>query len=108
MRIEKGFRGQVLASRFFTKRAGKIGWTVGILPAALVLACAAALAAAQAVPPASGGQAKPAAAPTSTGSTGTAATAVELPPSPQALLPDAFDGWLSTQPIKGITDPAQA
>jgi hypothetical protein len=83
---------------FFTKRAGKIGGRVAFLGTALVLACATIVSAAQTAPPANSGQAKP--TPT--------ATTVELPPSPQALLPDAFDGWLSTQPIKGITDPAQA
>ncbi len=35
------------------------------------------------------------------------ATAITLPPSPQALLPDAFDGWEAAEPLKTITDPAQ-
>lgn len=35
------------------------------------------------------------------------ATTIMLPPSPKALLPDAFDGWVSSEPSKVITDPAQ-
>ncbi len=38
----------------------------------------------------------------------TTATTVELPPSPQALLPNAFDGWVAAAPIQALTDPAQA
>lgn len=37
-----------------------------------------------------------------------AATAITLPPSPQALLPDAFDGWVTSAPIQSLTDAAQA
>jgi hypothetical protein len=36
------------------------------------------------------------------------ATAITLPPSPKALLPDAFDGWVTAEPSKAVTDPAQA
>lgn len=36
------------------------------------------------------------------------ATAITLPPSPKALLPDAFDGWETAEPSKTITDAAQA
>ena len=36
------------------------------------------------------------------------ATTIVLPPSPKALLPDAFDGWITTAPSKVVTDPAQA
>jgi len=36
------------------------------------------------------------------------ATTIVLPPSPKALLPDAFDGWVPAEPSKVITDPAQA
>jgi hypothetical protein len=36
------------------------------------------------------------------------ATAITLPPSPKALLPDAFDGWEAAEPSKTITDAAQA
>ena len=36
------------------------------------------------------------------------ATTIMLPPSPKALLPDAFDGWVTADPSKVITDPAQA
>ncbi len=35
------------------------------------------------------------------------ATAITLPPSPHAVLPDAFDGWETAEPSKSITDPAQ-
>jgi hypothetical protein len=33
---------------------------------------------------------------------------VELPPSPEALLPKDFDGWSATAPIQSLTDAAQA
>src|SRR5579862_1315887 len=36
------------------------------------------------------------------------ATTIVLPPSPKALLPDAFDGWVLAKPSQVITDPAQA
>jgi hypothetical protein len=93
-KIGEGLRRRGLG--FLTKSAQKSGGRVAFLGAVLTLACAALAAAGQTAPPANSGQAKP------------AATPIELPPSPQALLPDAFDGWLSTQPVKGITDPAQA
>src|ERR1700722_6626229 len=32
------------------------------------------------------------------------ATTIVLPPSPKALLPDAFDGWVTTEPSKVMTD----
>lgn len=35
------------------------------------------------------------------------ATVITLPPSPKALLPDAFDGWVAAAPAKAITDPEQ-
>ena len=35
------------------------------------------------------------------------ATTIVLPPSPKALLPDAFDGWVTTEPSKVVTDPAE-
>lgn len=35
------------------------------------------------------------------------ATAITLPPSPQTILPDAFDGWEAAEPLKTVTDPAQ-
>lgn len=34
-------------------------------------------------------------------------TKIELPPPPKPLLPDAFAGWVSDQPLKNTTDPAQ-
>lgn len=36
------------------------------------------------------------------------ATAITLPPSPKAILPDVFDGWETAEPSKTITDAAQA
>jgi hypothetical protein len=36
------------------------------------------------------------------------ATTIVLPPSPKALLPDAFDGWVTTEPSQVLTDAAQA
>ncbi|MGB7263903.1 MAG: DUF6599 family protein [Terracidiphilus sp.] len=36
------------------------------------------------------------------------ATTIMLPLSPKALLPDAFDGWVTAQPSKVVTDAAQA
>ena len=36
------------------------------------------------------------------------ATTIVLPPSPKALLPDAFDGWVTAEPLKAVTDAAQA
>jgi hypothetical protein len=35
-----------------------------------------------------------------------AATTLTLPPSPTALLPDAFDGWSATEPPKTVNDAA--
>ncbi len=36
------------------------------------------------------------------------ATTIVLPPSPKALLPDDFDGWVLAEPSKMVTDAAQA
>jgi len=36
------------------------------------------------------------------------ATVLTLPPSPKAILPDAFDGWVTAETSKTVTDPAQA
>ena len=36
------------------------------------------------------------------------ATVLTLPPSPKAFLPDEFDGWVTAEPSKTVTDPAQA
>lgn len=36
------------------------------------------------------------------------ATTITLPPSPKALLPDAFDGWVAEGTIESLTDAAQA
>jgi hypothetical protein len=33
---------------------------------------------------------------------------IELPPPPKPLLPDAFAGWVTAQPLKTVIDPAQA
>ena len=35
-------------------------------------------------------------------------TSVKLPPSPRALLPEALNGWVETEPPTSLTDPAQA
>jgi hypothetical protein len=35
-------------------------------------------------------------------------THLTLPPSPKALLPDAFAGWVATEPVKALSDAAQA
>ena len=37
-----------------------------------------------------------------------AVTPVMLPPSPRALLPDALDGWVQTEPPKSLPDAVQA
>jgi len=36
------------------------------------------------------------------------ATTIMLPPSPETLLPDAFDGWVTAEPSKVVTDASQA
>lgn len=36
------------------------------------------------------------------------ATTIVLPPSPKALLPDVFDGWVASVPSRVLTDPSQA
>jgi hypothetical protein len=36
------------------------------------------------------------------------ATTLVLPPSPKALLPDAFDGWIESEPARVLSDPSQA
>jgi hypothetical protein len=36
------------------------------------------------------------------------ATTIVLPPSPKALLPDAFDGWVASAPAKILADATQA
>jgi len=36
------------------------------------------------------------------------ATVLTLPPSPKALLPDEFDGWVTAEPSKAVTDAAEA
>jgi len=67
---------------------------VAILASVAALSCGAALACAQAEQP--------------TAAEKKSATAITLPPSPKALLPDEFDGWEATEPSKTFTDPAQA
>jgi len=37
-----------------------------------------------------------------------AAATITLPPSPKALLPDAFDGWVASEPSKVLAEPSQA
>jgi hypothetical protein len=36
------------------------------------------------------------------------ATPIMIPPSPKGLLPDAFDGWVTTGPVEALADAAQA
>jgi hypothetical protein len=36
------------------------------------------------------------------------ATHIVLPPVPRPLLPDSFAGWVATDPLKRVTDPAEA
>lgn len=69
-------------------------WSIVLLSGCLALAGGASTASGQAAP------AKPAQK--------SAATAITLPPSPKALLPDAFDGWVTSAPIQSLTDAAQA
>ena len=65
-----------------------------ILAGFSVLSCGAALACAQGEQP--------------TAAEKKSATVLTLPPSPKALLPDAFAGWVTAEPSKTVTDPAQA
>ena len=65
-----------------------------------IVGCSAALSACAAVACAQAGQ--------PTAAEKKSATAITLPPSPKALLPDAFDGWETAEPSKTVTDPAQA
>ena len=58
------------------------------------IGCGAALACAQAAQP--------------TAAEKKSATTIVLPPSPKALLPDAFDGWEAAEPSKVVMDAAQA
>jgi hypothetical protein len=51
-------------------------------------------------------QAKPSVPPKS--SAPSATTHLVLPPVPKALLPDSFAGWVAADPLKKITDPAEA
>ena len=66
---------------------------MAILTCTVVLACGAAFALAQGEQP--------------TPAEKQSATTIVLPPSPKALLPDAFDGWVATAPSKVVTDVAQ-
>jgi hypothetical protein len=77
----------------------------GASTAACVLACAACWAAGQSRPSTPSAPPVPAA---KNALTAPKATAVELSPSPQALLPDVFDGWVAAEPVKALTDPAVA
>jgi hypothetical protein len=66
---------------------------MAIVAACVVLSCGAVLGVAQGQQP--------------TAAEKQSATTIVLPPSPKALLPDAFDGWVTTEPSKVATDPAQ-
>lgn len=89
-------------------RARKIQKKGRVLAAILSLAlvCVAGLAAGQGAPAAK--SAAQNAAPANAAQGKTAPTAVELPPSPEALLPQVFDGWTASGAIQPLTDPAQA
>ncbi|MGD0347394.1 MAG: DUF6599 family protein [Terracidiphilus sp.] len=67
---------------------------LAIVGGVAAIGCSAALACAQAAQP--------------TAEEKKSATVLTLPPSPNALLPDAFDGWVTAEPSKTVTDPAQA
>jgi hypothetical protein len=67
-------------------------WTT-ILAGAVALACSATWAFAQAGQP--------------TAAEKRSATTIMLPPSPESLLPDDFDGWVTAEPLKTVNDPAQ-
>jgi hypothetical protein len=67
-------------------------WRI-ILAGTLALACSAIGAAAQAGQP--------------TDAEKRSATTIMLPPSPESLLPDDFDGWAAAEPLKTVNDPAQ-
>ena len=68
--------------------------SMAILAGWLALGCGAALALAQGEQP--------------TAAEKRSAMTLVLPPSPKALLPEAFDGWEQMEPSKVVTDPAQA
>jgi len=68
-------------------------WMAILLAGSAVLACGLVFAAAQGEQP--------------TAAEKGSATTIVLPPSPKALLPEAFDGWAAAQPAKVVTDPAQ-
>ena len=108
MRKEKGrplrnsFSERNIGAREPAARAAEPRLRVAALPAVLVAALALACAAAQ-VPAQSTPAAKNAGQ-----QSGSSATAVELPPSPQALLPEVFDGWVAAAPIHALTSPEQA
>ena len=55
-----------------------------------------------------GGHAAPTQQPPAKPAAPQAVAHLTLPPAPQALLPDAFDGWLQSAPPTVFTDPAQA
>ncbi len=65
-----------------------------VLAGAAAMICGAAIACAQGAQP--------------TAAEKNSATTLVMPPAPQALLPDAFDGWVTAAPSKIVTDAAQA
>jgi len=67
---------------------------LAIILGVTAISCGAAMACAQAAQP--------------TAAEKKSATAITLPPSPKALLPDEFNGWAAAEPAKTVTDPAQA
>jgi len=67
---------------------------ITFLAGSIALGCAAALAFSQAGQP--------------TPEEKKSAATITLPPSPKALLPDAFDGWVASEPSKVLADASQA
>ena len=67
---------------------------LGMICGVAAIGCGAAMACAQAEQP--------------TAAEKKSATVLTLPPSPKAVLPDAFDGWVTAEPSKTVTDAAQA
>jgi hypothetical protein len=76
--------------------------------AAALAAVMASAALACAFPPARAQTAPANAAPASSAPAKTTTTTVEFPPTTEALLPNAFDGWVAAAPLQALTDPVQA
>ena len=88
---EAGNLRRVLLKRSTVRRL------IAVVSGCLALAAGASAAAAQAAP----------AKPSGNKDQKQAATTITLPPSPKALLPDAFDGWV-TGSVQSLADPTEA